>query len=51
MYKKANNKERMELAENQFPSREDVFHIPKGELIQVGCWIGEKVKLKFRREK
>ncbi|RUA34694.1 MAG: hypothetical protein DSY77_04335 [Bacteroidetes bacterium] len=51
MYKKANNKERMELAENQFPSGRDVFHIPKGELVQVACWIGEEVELKFRREK
>lgn len=51
MYKRANNKERMEIAENQFPSGENVYHIQDGTLIKIDCWVGGEVELKFRKEK
>lgn len=50
MYKRANNKERMKIAANQFPSGEDFYHVPEGALVKVDCWIGVEVELKFRKE-
>ena len=50
MYKKAGNSSGMERAQQQFPSKEEVFLEGKsvGSTHSVGCWIGENVVIQTR---
>ena len=50
MYKKAGNTSGMERAQQQFPSKEEVFLEGKsvGSAHAVGCWIGENVTIQTR---
>ncbi|MEQ9440450.1 MAG: hypothetical protein RIG62_15450 [Cyclobacteriaceae bacterium] len=50
MYRRAGNTAAMSSAKEQFPSKEDVFTYNKevGGTLQVGCWIGETVKIQTR---
>lgn len=50
MYKKAGRTELMEAVRAQFPSVEEAFQedITEGNIIEIGCWINESVKVQFR---
>lgn len=50
MFKRAGNSSAMERAQDQFPSKEEIFLEGKsaGDPITVGCWIGETVTLMTR---
>lgn len=50
MYRKGGNSERMAVAKEQFPSKEDLFNYgyDKGQTLTVGCWVGESVTLDTR---
>jgi tetratricopeptide (TPR) repeat protein len=50
MYQKGGATNRMSVAKEQFPSNEDIFNYDYevGEEIEVGCWIGETVKVQIR---
>jgi tetratricopeptide (TPR) repeat protein len=50
MYQRGSNSERMAVAKEQFPSKEDLFNYDYdvGQTIAVGCWIGESVTLYTR---
>ncbi len=50
MYQKAGNNSAMERAQQQFPSKEEVFLEGKavGDALSVGCWIGESVTIRTR---
>ncbi|GAA5033642.1 hypothetical protein GCM10011506_26160 [Marivirga lumbricoides] len=50
MYQRAGNQERMALAKEQFPSKEDIFNYnySQGQEIQVNCWINETVSVQTR---
>ena len=52
MYKKAGNTKMMKIAQNQFPTMEDIFNLllDVGQNIKVGCWINEIVKIQKRVE-
>jgi tetratricopeptide (TPR) repeat protein len=49
-YKKAGDREKMELAMKAFPSREEIFlmNYSTGQKIHVGCWIDEDTTLRTR---
>ncbi|MBK6265551.1 tetratricopeptide repeat protein [Marivirga sp. S37H4] len=50
MYERAANAERMAMAKEQFPSKEDLFNYNynAGQTMQVNCWINETVTLTTR---
>ena len=50
MYMKGGNSARLELAKEQFPSKEDIFNYnyTVGQVIEVNCWIGGTVKVQTR---
>ncbi|GAB3328432.1 hypothetical protein GCM10027429_03430 [Marivirga atlantica] len=50
MYQKGGNAERMAVAQEQFPSKEDLFNYgyDVGGTLTVGCWVGETVTLRTR---
>ena len=50
MYQKAGDTAKMHHAKSQFPSKEEIFtnNYEKGQVMTVGCWINEKVKLDSR---
>ncbi|MGM0579478.1 MAG: tetratricopeptide repeat protein [Bacteroidota bacterium] len=50
MYQKGGASNRMEVAKEQFPSKEDIFNYDyeKGDEVEVGCWIGETVQVQTR---
>lgn len=50
MYRKGGNSERMAVAKEQFPSKEDLFNYgyDKGQTLKVECWVGENVTLDTR---
>jgi tetratricopeptide (TPR) repeat protein len=52
MYKKAGHTEMMEAARAQFPTREEIFQetYTEGQVVKVGCWINENVKIQCRPE-
>ncbi len=52
MYKKAGDTKMMKIAQNQFPTMEDIFNklLDVGQNIKVGCWINETVKIQKRVE-
>ncbi len=49
-YKLSGKKNKMTLASQQFPSMNDIFSegLNEGDVIKVGCWVNEEVKLKRR---
>ncbi len=50
MYAKAGNREGMNNAKEQFPSKEEVFTYNKkvGEQVKINCWVGETVTIQTR---
>ncbi|MFT6867177.1 MAG: tetratricopeptide (TPR) repeat protein [Cyclobacteriaceae bacterium] len=50
MYQKAGDSDAMSRAREQFPSIEEIFNetYKEGEVIQVGCWINQSVKIERR---
>lgn len=50
MYQRAGNAAKMRSAKSQFPSTEEIFtaNFEKGQVMTVGCWINESVKLDSR---
>ena len=50
MYEKAGNQEQMAATMAQFPSKEEIFNegYEQGDVVDLGCWIGESVALKTR---
>ena len=50
MYQKGGNAERMAVAKEQFPSKEDLFNYgyDVGDSLAVGCWVGATVSLRTR---
>jgi tetratricopeptide (TPR) repeat protein len=50
MYQRAGNASKMRSAKSQFPSTEEIFtaNFEKGQVMTVGCWIKEAVKLESR---
>ncbi len=50
MYEKAGNKSKMELAQKQFPSDQEIFFTNRkiGQTIQTGCWVGQSVVIRKR---
>jgi tetratricopeptide (TPR) repeat protein len=50
MYQRAGNAAKMRSAKSQFPSTEEIFtdNFEKGQVMTVGCWIKEAVKLDSR---
>ncbi len=50
MYAKAGNRQGMNNAKEQFPSKEEVFTYNKkvGETVKVNCWVGESVTIQTR---
>ncbi|MFQ3213810.1 MAG: tetratricopeptide (TPR) repeat protein [Marivirga sp.] len=50
MYQRGSNSERMAVAKEQFPSKEDLFNYgyEVGQTLAVGCWVGESVTLYTR---
>jgi len=50
MYQKGGNAERMAVAKEQFPSKEDLFNYgyDVGDSMTVGCWVGATVSLRTR---
>lgn len=51
MYEKAGLKSKMNQAEAQFPSAEEIFthNYTEGQSISTGCWVGETVKIRKRK--
>lgn len=51
MYERAGNKSKMNAAEAQFPSIEDIFNhnYTEGQSINTGCWINENTKVRKRK--
>ncbi len=51
MYEKSGVRAKMNQAEAQFPSAEEIFthNYSEGQTISTGCWIGETVKIKKRK--
>ena len=52
MYKKAGDTKMMKIAQNQFPTMEDIFtlNLEEGQTTRVGCWINQTIKIKKRVE-
>lgn len=50
MYAKAGNRDGMNSAKEQFPSKEEVFTYNKkvGEKVKIDCWVGETVTIQTR---
>jgi tetratricopeptide (TPR) repeat protein len=50
MYQKGGDSNRMNVAKEQFPSKEDIFNYnyEVGDEVKVGCWIGETVQVQTR---
>ncbi len=50
MYQRAGNAQRMQMAKEQFPSKEDLFNYNYnvGQTIQINCWINESVTISTR---
>ena len=50
MYVRGGNSAKISNAKSQFPSKEEIFsnNYEKGQVMTVGCWINEAIKLESR---